>query len=139
MKLFFLLLFTLPLTIQAQDDKNKAEPLPKIDLYWFVMIKTGPRQDFDSTRRSELFRGHMSNMKRLAAEGYLKIAGPYGKNDFNWRGIFILDCETREEAEKLVATDPAVEAGLFAVDIVPWYSSSDGNLQHTRNKEKTGQ
>ena len=88
----------------------------------------------DSSRKTELFKGHMSNMQKLADEGILKIAGPFGKNDFTWRGIFILDCETKEEAEKYVNTDPAVAAGLFAVDIVPWYSSPDGNLEHTKKE-----
>lgn len=119
--------------VVAQDSKEKdkeKKPAFKIDQYWFVMIKTGPRTDFDSTARAGLFKGHMENMGRLHKEGILKVAGPFGKNDFTWRGIFILDCKTKEEAEKFVATDPAVSAGLFAVDIVPWYTEASGNFIH---------
>ena len=132
-RLIFLVLALLSLHVHAQEVKSS---LPAIDKYWFVMIKTGPNTGLDSLERSKLFNGHMANMKRLADEGILKIAGPFGKNDFQWRGIFILDCETLEEAQQHVSSDPAVKAGLFDVDIVPWYSSPDGNLQHTKKKEK---
>ena len=76
----------------------------------------------------------MSNMERLYNDGILKVAGPFGKNDFKWRGIFIFDCTTKEEAEKIVTTDPAIAAGLFAVDIVPWYSEPVGNFIHGKPK-----
>ena len=121
----------------AQDTKEKnKKPAFKVDQYWFVMIKTGPKTDFDSTTKAGLFAGHMSNMGRLHKEGILKVAGPFGKNEYTWRGIFILDCKTKEEAEKYVATDPAVAAGLFAVDIVPWYTEPLGSFIHGEPEKK---
>lgn len=131
MKKLLVLLFLLQ-AVQASAQEKRAGAPPEIDQYWFVMIRTGPNVGLDSAERAELFRGHMSNMQRLADEGILKIAGPFGKNDLNWRGIFILDCKTLKEAQQHVDTDPAVNAGLFEVDIVPWYSSPDGNLRHTK-------
>ncbi|HMK02874.1 MAG TPA: YciI family protein [Ferruginibacter sp.] len=112
----------------AQTDKATT-PAEKIVQYWFVMIKTGPKQDFDSVAKAKLFAGHMENINRLYYDGILKVAGPFGKNDLKWRGIFILDCATKEEAEKYVMTDPAVAAGLFAVDIVPWYGEPSGSFK----------
>jgi uncharacterized protein YciI len=122
----------------SQDKSNKEPKKPpfKIDKYWFVMIKTGPKTDLDSLSKDSLFKGHMANMGKLHKEGILKVAGPFGKNDFKWRGIFILDCATLEEAEKYVKTDPAVAAGLFDVDIVPWYSEPSGSFIHGKPKEK---
>jgi hypothetical protein len=61
-------------------------------------------------------------MERLHKEGILKVAGPFGKNDFTWRGLFILDCKTKEEAEGYVKTDLSAAAGIFITYIVPWYS-----------------
>ena len=112
----------------AQTDKAKT-PAEKIVQYWFVMIKTGPKQDFDSLAKAKLFAGHMENINRLYYDGVLKVAGPFGKNDLKWRGIFILDCATKEEAERFAMTDPAVAAGLFAVDIVPWYGEPSGSFK----------
>jgi uncharacterized protein YciI len=107
----------------AQQGKTEPNPEDQIRQYWFVMIKTGPNQTLDSLKRKEAFKGHMANMTRLYNEGILKVAGPFGKNDFNWEGIFVYDCKTKEDAEKIVQTDPAVSAGLLVVDIVPWYTS----------------
>ncbi len=128
-------MFLLP-ALQSIAQEKKPAKAEAIDQYWFVMIRTGPNVGLDSLEKAELFKGHMSNMKRLADEGVLKIAGPFGKNDHTWRGIFILDCKTLKEAQQHVDTDPAVNAGLFEVDIVPWYSSPDGNLKHTRKDQE---
>jgi uncharacterized protein YciI len=119
---------------QKDDTVSKEE---KIKQFWLVMIKTGPKDSIitDSTERSRIFAGHFSNMDRLFKEGILKVAGPFGKNDFAWRGLFIFDCKTKEEAESLVITDPAVAAGIFIVDIVPWFTLSTGSFSDTVTKK----
>ena len=114
------------------DNVNKPEK--KIEQYWFVMLKTGPKQEPDSAKKARLFDGHMANIIRLYNEGILKVSGPFGKNDFRWRGIFIFDCKTKEEAEKFISNDPAIAAGLLAVDIAPWYSEPIGSFEHGKPK-----
>lgn len=134
MKHIFLFLAVLffALSAVAQNNKTeKKEPKFNIKQYWLVMIKTGPQDSIikDSSQRATIFAGHFSNMEKLHKEGILKVAGPFGKNDFQWRGLFILDCATKQEAEKTVATDPAVAAGIFVVDIVPWFTEPSGNFK----------
>lgn len=92
--------------------------------YVFVILKTGEYQPTDQAELSQLFRGHMENIQRLVKEGKLIVAGPFGANNLTWRGLFILDVKTVEEAKALVQTDPAVKAKLFNVDLVPWYGSA---------------
>ena len=104
MKRWTFILFSLLLCNQflaAQKDSTKA--LPKVKQFWLVLLKTGPQDKVitDSAQRAKIFAGHFSNMERLYKEGILKVAGPFGKNDFTWRGLFILDCATKEEAEAL--------------------------------------
>lgn len=126
------------LSVNGQPKKpiKKKERLEdKIEQYFFVMIKTGPKQDFDSAQKQLLFKGHMDNINKLYYDGILKVAGPFGKNELAWRGIFIFDCKTIEEAENYVKTDPTVAVGLFAVDIVPWYSSPIGSFKHGKPKK----
>ncbi|MEO6489789.1 MAG: YciI family protein [Ferruginibacter sp.] len=140
-KILFSFIFSLAFTTNnfSQEPGKAAKEnslADKISLFWFVMIKTGPKQDLDSATKAKLFAGHFANINRLYQDGLLKVAGPYGKNDFNWRGIFIFDCATREEAEKLVATDPAIAAGLFAVDIVPWYGEPLGSFKKGKPEKK---
>jgi uncharacterized protein YciI len=108
--------------------KKKTEP--NIQQFWLVILKTGPKDKVitDSAERSKIFAGHFSNMKRLHEEGILKAAGPFGENEFTWRGLFIFDCKTKEEAERCVKTDPSVTAGVFNYDIVPWFSEPSGSF-----------
>ena len=65
----------------------------------------------------------MKNIGRLADEGKLVLAGPF-MDDQDWRGIYIFDVKTVEEAQKLVETDPAIKAGVFEVELHPWYGSA---------------
>lgn len=93
--------------------------------YVLAILKTGPN---DSTvtgdARTKAFRGHFDNMVRLSNDGKLAVAGPFGKNDKAFRGLFILAVSTVEEAQKLAETDPAVKAGIFVVEYVPWFGSA---------------
>jgi len=86
--------------------------------YVFVYLKTGP-DSAKKTReeRDEIFKGHMANMQRLADAGKLMIAGPFSQpRDKSWRGVFVFDVSTVEEAESLTATDPGVMAGVFVAE-----------------------
>lgn len=89
-----------------------------------VMLKTGSNKTEDKAKISELFNGHMANINRLVEEKKLIIAGPIGKNDKSYRGIFILDVANIEEAEALMQTDPAINAKLLAAELYPWYGSA---------------
>ncbi len=131
----FLVLF-FQLSLSAQKDSTKAAP--KIKKFWLVVLKTGPQDKVitDSAERAKIFAGHFANMERLHKEGILKVAGPFGKNDFTWRGLFILDCATKEEAEAYVKTDPSVASGVFITDIVPWFSEAVGSFVPGKPKER---
>lgn len=110
-------------------DKALAEKLGADDYgmksYFLVILKTGSNTTADKTLVSESFRGHMENMNKLVAAGKLIVAGPFGKNELGYRGIFILDkAKTVEEARELLQTDPAIKANLLAYDLLPWYGSA---------------
>lgn len=92
--------------------------------YIFVILKTGPETEPDDEKRAELFRGHMDNIGRLVESGEMVVAGPFGKNDLTYRGVFILNVESVEKAEELMQTDPAIAAGIFEVALIPWYGSA---------------
>lgn len=93
--------------------------------YVLVIIKTGPNDaTLKGKEREEIFAGHMANIGRLADEGKLAVAGPFGKNDLAFRGLFILNVADLEEARKITETDPAIKAGIFVVDLIPWYGSA---------------
>ena len=93
--------------------------------YILVILKTGQNQSADPALISSSFKGHMANINRLVDEGKLIIAGPIGKNDNSYRGIFILNnIATIEDALEILQTDPAIKNGLLDVEIYNSYGSA---------------
>ena len=94
-------------------------------MYVLCILKTGPKDaGIQGKKREEIFAGHFANIQRLSDEGKLAIAGPFEKNEKSWRGLYIFNVATIEEAEKLVILDPAVKAGVFTPDLTAWYGSA---------------
>jgi len=94
-------------------------------MYVLCILKTGPNDAaIQGEERKKIFAGHFANIGRLANEGKLAVAGPFGDNDKSYRGLYIFNVATVEEAEKLVTLDPAVKAGVFVPDLTPWYGSA---------------
>jgi uncharacterized protein len=92
-------------------------------MYALVLLKPGPRQDLAKEDLDRVFAGHMANINRLSGSGDLVFAGPLEKND-RYRGIFVFNVKTSAEAEALLATDPAVQAGALAGDVYLLYGSA---------------
>ena len=92
--------------------------------YVFVILKKGKSKIEDKTERSLLIKKHLDNINRLAGENLLLVAGPFGNNEMDYSGLFILNVKTVEEAQDICNSDPAVEAGIFDVILIPWYGSA---------------
>lgn len=115
---------------RAQKDYNKAladslgaDPYG-MKMYTLVILKTGTADIKEKAVVDSLFGGHMKNIQRLSSEGKLVVAGPLGKNDKTYRGIFILNVKTEAEAKALLETDPAIKAHVLDAEIIPWYGSA---------------
>jgi uncharacterized protein YciI len=94
-------------------------------MYVMCILKTGPKDaEIKGKERQDIFAGHFANINKLADEGKLAVAGPFGKNDKAFRGLYIFNVPTIEEAEKLVVLDPAVKAGVFVSEMTLWYGSA---------------
>lgn len=94
-------------------------------MYVLCILKTGPKDaEVKGDERKEIFAGHFANIGKLADEGKLAVAGPFSKNDKAWRGLYIFNVATIEEAEKLVQLDPAVKAGVFVPELTLWYGTA---------------
>jgi uncharacterized protein YciI len=92
--------------------------------YTFVILRTGPNKTEDKALLAELFRSHMENINKLAGEGKLIIAGPMGKNDKQYRGIFVLNTTDHQEAREMLKGDRAIAEGVFEADLFTWYGSA---------------
>lgn len=93
--------------------------------YFFVLLTSGNNTTSDNALIAESFKGHLANINKLVNEGKLVVAGPLGKNENNYRGIFIFDHITsKEEVEIILQSDPAIKNGLLAYEIFTWYGSA---------------
>jgi uncharacterized protein YciI len=91
--------------------------------YVMAFLRKGPNKVIDSAKRSQLIQGHLKNIGRMAGEGKLVVAGPFLDNT-DLAGVYIFNVTTIEEAKALTVTDPAVKAGVFAIELHPWYGSA---------------
>lgn len=124
-----LLVLAVPYVVAAADyDEALAKRLGAdqygMKSYVLVILKTGPNGALSKEERQKLFEGHMANIKRLAAEGKLVVAGPLAKNEQRYEGIFVFNVAKIEEAAPLLNSDPAVAAGLLGYEAYGWYGSA---------------
>ena len=144
MKLFILAaIFFANVQLNAQSANKDYDPVLAKKLngneygmknYYLIILKTGPAVETNKTKLDSIFNGHMNNIQLLASQNKLIVAGPMGKNDKEYRGIFILNTTSKEEAEKWVSTDPAIQAKVLAAEYYPWFGSAA--LQETMEIHK---
>ncbi|MGI9013391.1 MAG: YciI family protein [Phycisphaerales bacterium] len=102
--------------------------------YVMAFLKAGPNRSQNAEEAAALQSAHLANIRRLASEGKLVVAGPF-LDDGEVRGIYIFNAETIEEARELTATDPAIQAGRLVMELHPWYGSAalqEVNTIHSR-------
>lgn len=123
-------------------DAGLAKKLGADDLgmrqYVMCFLKTGPLKVEDKAKQAELMKGHFGMINRLAKEGKLILAGPF-MDGGEFRGIYLFDVKTVEEAQKLTETDPSIKEGYFIVEFLKWYGSAalmEVNGTHTKIAKK---
>ena len=92
-------------------------------VYVMAFLKAGPNRNRPREEAQKLQAAHRANINRLAREGKLVLAGPFG-DDGDLRGIYVFDVKTVAEAEALTKTDPAIQAGQLVMELHPWYGSA---------------
>lgn len=126
--LILLLLIANILLGQTEYDSTLAKKLNADDYgmkyYVMVFLKTGSNKITDKNKLDSLFAGHMANIKKLGEEGSLVVAGPFGKNEEGYRGLFIFNVTSIEKAKELVETDPTVASKIFDAEYFLWYGSA---------------
>jgi len=73
-------------------------------------------EELDEARGKQLMEAHLDNIGRLAEEGKLLIAGPF----LGGGGMFVMNTSSIEEARTWIATDPAVQAGRWNIELLPY-------------------
>jgi len=131
--LAFLLFFlvskaTLGQVVNTQLDTTLAQKLGADDygmkMYIFVILKIGDNKTTDKAFIDSCFTGHLANIERLSKLKQIIVAGPFGKNESDFRGLFIINVQTIAEAKKLLETDPAIKTNLLRAELYSWYGSA---------------
>ncbi|WP_426476949.1 YciI family protein [Chryseobacterium sp. CBSDS_008] len=113
LKIYLFLTLLVPILSFAQEQKaEKAKYNQKLadslgadkygmKPYMIVMLTTGSVTIEDKVKMGEIMKGHMTNIGKLANEGKIVAAGPFlEKNKENYRGMFIFNTQSKEEAEQ---------------------------------------
>ena len=92
--------------------------------YVLVILTTGSNTDSDEKIKAKAFEGHMSNMETMVKQNKLVVAGPIESNEDAYRGLFILNAQSLEEARAILETDPAIKANYLEPKMYLWYGSA---------------
>ena len=95
----------------------------ELDSYTFVLLKRGPRADeFSDEELERLQEQHLAHLGAMGEQGHMLIAGPFSDQpDESLRG-FCLYRTDLEETRRLAESDPSVQAGRMAVDVMTWWT-----------------
>lgn len=91
--------------------------------YVMILLKRGNASGQTDEEVQEIQRGHLNNIKKLAAEHKMVLAGPFMEGD-SIRGIFIMNTDKPEEALGWIENDPAVKSGRLVPITRKWYGSA---------------
>jgi len=120
------------LSAQNQNPNYDAELAKKLNAddygmksFYFVILKSGKNPpELSKAVKDSIMMGHLKNIGNLAESGKLLVAGPFGKNELTYRGLFILNTSSLDDAKQIIASDPAIKSGIFDVELLPWYGSA---------------
>ena len=93
----------------------------EFDQYTVVLLLTSPdAQQLNDATAAELQDAHLNHLAVLHEGGRLLAAGPLpGDPGRKFRGLSIFGVGA-DEARSLAEQDPAVQAGQFEIEVLPW-------------------
>jgi len=96
----------------------------ELEQYSFVLLKRGPRAlEFSDEELERLQQQHLGHLAAMKERGALLIAGPFSEQaDETLRG-FCLYRTGLDETRELAQSDPSVQAGRMAVDVMTWWTA----------------
>jgi uncharacterized protein len=99
----------------------------ELDGYSFVLLKRGPRaSEFSDEELDSLQEQHLAHLDAMRESGAMLIAGPFSDQpDEAMRGFCVYRTDL-EETRRLAESDPSVQAGRMAVDVMTWWTGRGG-------------
>ncbi len=131
-----LAIITAWVTAAAQSAPASASAAPEHYFFYHLVFLRRPANapPLDADAVQKLQEAHLANIRRLAKEGKLVLAGPF-LDDTPLRGIFALKTESMDEARQWTLTDPAVQANRFAPEFHIWVQPTASSARR-RNRTR---
>ena len=87
------------------------------DLVFVFLHYRADKADLPKEQVDKIMDGHMANIKRMAKDGKLLVAGPFEGGG----GIFIFNSPSVEEVTQWLNDDPGVKANRWNVEVQPYH------------------
>ena len=102
----------------------------EFETYTVALLVTNPdAPELDDSEAARLQDAHLNHLADLHEAGHLLAVGPLTDPDGELRGLSILKVDP-ERARELKEADPALQAGVFLLRVMPWNIPA-GLLQFT--------
>lgn len=103
----------------------QTSPSAKSQYFFVLLNRPADAPHLSKEAGEKLQEEHMANIRRLAAEHKLVIAGPF-LDDTVLRGIFVFQAESAAQVQAWTSTDPAIKAGRLSAEVHgPWLIDPD--------------
>lgn len=109
------------------------------DVYTVVVLRRpDDAPEMTEQELEDLQERHLAYRAALSEQGLIAANGPFGEqSDPSYRGMSVFACDL-EQAARLSAGDPSVQAGRLAYDVMQWWVPA-GSLDFPRAGQPVGQ